>query len=519
LWLVQFVFLCLWISSTAANSAGAVLCGDTDGDGLFETEDIQDCIDALAGPGPHVVGLAPDTIFEPHFTDASLFYNSMAFVELESQVTLDCQGSTIRGIDHLAKQSPSGWTSGLWVVTNSDHSTDSQSDIWVRNCVIDGGMPASYDEDLEPFDHDLYIGFALYGVERGGIVDSRVHDTHHACIYVRSSQDIAIRNNRLDDCGGANNQGAFGQPSVYLFQEGPTIQERITVRRNRAVRAGRALYNTRVSETNPEYQTAWMRGVVFEDNHGDQQGNSRPCIALAGARDVVARRNTCVNTAGISTTSTNSSYCTDNPAVTIAPAREASCLENVLIENNWLRDTKSINGNGAITVHDYHDGITLRNNHIEGTEQLSSASVPCMRWENPLRNFEVDGLCAMECDAWGLDQLPTSLDQVGAPPDEAIALRKVVLLGTRLEGVLFRKRLEGLVVDRLAVRDSGEAPVLALGELAGAAFTELDFGQGPLPEWAQGVCADSVWALPPWATWVIGSSLLFVALIAHRRLV
>ena len=509
--------LCHLIAFPALSRAAEILCGDTDLDGLFETEDIQACINALDGPGPHVVRLVAATIFEPHFTDTASFYNAIGFVELESGITLDCQGSTIRGIDHVAKQAPSGWDFALWVVTNSDHLNDSQSNIWVRNCVIDGGMPAKYNEDSEPFEHDAYMGFALYGVDSGGISASQVRDTHHACVYIRNSQDIFVEDNQFDACGGANNDGSAEQPAVYLFQAGQTVQERITVRRNSAVRAGRALFNTRTSEANAEYQTAWMRDVTFEDNYGDQQGNSKPCISLAGTRGVVARGNTCVNTAGIYTTSLNSSYCADNPAVPINPGAEASCLENVLIEGNLFQNTQSVAGNGALTIHDYHDSITVLNNRVIVTERLGTANVPCMRWETPLRNFAVDGLCGTECDAWGIDQLPSSLDQVGAPPDEAITLRNIVLLGTRLEGLLLRKRLEGLVVDRLAVRDSGGLPMLALGELVGETITNLDLDEGPLPTWAAGVCASAVPALFPGAGPITVLIIVVAGMIVSRR--
>ncbi|HXV36993.1 MAG TPA: right-handed parallel beta-helix repeat-containing protein, partial [Myxococcota bacterium] len=260
-------------------------CGDTDADGLYETEDIQACLDDLQGPGPHVVTLVPDAVFEPHL-DAAPYYNELGFVELASHTTLDCQGSTIRGIGHTAKRAPSAW-GPLWVVTNSDHVSHSQLEIWVRNCVIDGGMPASYDEDLEPFDHDIYMGFGLYGVHGGGLIESRVQNTHHACAYVRSSHDIEIDDNEFSDCGGANNQGSFGQPAVYLFQEGEQIEERIFVRRNWAIRAGSSLFATRISEANPQFQTAWMRDVVFEYNYGNQQGSGKPCFVLRGVRGVV----------------------------------------------------------------------------------------------------------------------------------------------------------------------------------------------------------------------------------------
>jgi len=506
--------LCLVCVGSASATAADVVCGDTDTDGLFETEDIQQCIDSLAGPGPHRVTLVADTTFEPHFTDAASFYNVLAFVELESNITLDCQGSTIRGIDHLAKQSPSGWSFALSVLTNSDHTTASQSDIWVLNCGIDGGMPTVYDENAQRFDHDNYIAFSFDGVQGGGIVGSHVHDAHHACVYVRNSSDILIEDNDLVDCGGANNLGDFAQPAVYLFQVGAVAQERITVRRNRAVRAGRVLYATRISEANPEFQTAWMRDVLFENNYGDQQGNGAGCIMLRGVRGIAALGNTCVNSNGIQTTSLNTAYCSDNPDPSVFPLGESSCLEDVLIEGNTLRSTQSPSSTGAISVYNHHDGVTVRNNRVIGTEGPAPALVGCMRWETPLRDFEVDGFCGMRCDAWGIEQSALSIEQLGSPPNEAITLRNVVILEPQAEGALFRTRLEGLVVDGLAVRDSGGVPFLALDELVGETLTNLDFEDGPLPGWANDVCAPAVPALAPWATWMLRACLVVVGVIA-----
>jgi hypothetical protein len=502
-----FVGVTLGYASTAAE----LICGDTDGDGLYETEDIQECLDNLDGPGPHSVVLAADMIFEPHLSQAP-YYNSLGFVELDSSTTLDCQGSTIRGIEHVDKQAPSAWGS-LWVVTNSDHG-GSQSDIWVRNCVIDGGMPSSYNEDAQPFDHDLYMGYALYGVERGGLIGSRVQNTHHACAYIRSSIDIDIDDNQFVDCGGANNAGSFGQPAVYLFQQGQLVQERISVRRNWAIGSGSALYATRISEANAEFQTAWMSDVTFEDNYGNQQGRGKPCLMLRGVRGVVVRGNTCEYTQGILTTDLNSSYCSDNPAIPIDPIGESSCLENVLIEDNVLRNVESVASTGALSIYDYHDGVIVRRNRVERTERLGTSWVPCMRWKNPIRNLEVENLCGFDCDGWGIEQHPASVDQVGSPIEEAVTMRNIVINGSRLEGVLLRKRLEGFVLDGLAVRLSQEEPFLVLGELVGESLTRIDTAEGPLPEWAESACP----VPEPNSTLLLVSGCGFLAAIGRRRM-
>ena len=127
------------------------------------------------------------------------------------------------------------------------------------------------------------MGYSLYGVERGGLIDSRVQNTHHACVYIRSSVDIDIDDNQFVDCGGANNAGGFGQPAVYLFQKGHFVQERISVRRNWAIGSGSSLYATRISEANAEFQTAWMSDITFEDNYGNQRGRGKPCLMLRGS--------------------------------------------------------------------------------------------------------------------------------------------------------------------------------------------------------------------------------------------
>jgi len=148
------------------------------------------------------------------------------------------------------------------------------------------------------------------------------------------------------------------------------------------------------------------------------------------------------------------------------------------------------------------------------TEGPAPALVGCMRWETPLRDFEVDGFCGMRCDAWGIEQSALSIEQLGSPPNEAITLRNVVILEPQAEGALFRTRLEGLVVDGLAVRDSGGVPFLALDELVGETLTNLDFEDGPLPGWANDVCAPAVPALAPWATWMLRACLVVVGVIA-----
>ena len=506
--LLRLASLALSLLFAPGVAAEEILCGDTDGDGLFETEDIQQCLDALQGGPPHVVRLIEDQVFEPHFS-APPFYNPIGLVELESDTTLDCQGSMIRGVDDVAKRAPNAWGS-LWVVTNSNHVSNTQSDIWVRNCEIDGGMPASYNETSDPFDNDIYMGFALYGVARGGIVDSYVHDTHHSCVYIRNSQDVGVDDNQFQDCGGASNAGSFGQPAVYLFQAGSTAQERISVRRNTALRSGAAMYNTRISEGNPEFQTTWMRDVLFEDNFGDQDGSPHPCVYLRGVRGVVVRNNTCVNSLGIFTSSLSTGFCSDNPPVPVDAFAESNCLEDVLIEDNVISNTQSAGATGGINLYDYHDGVTVRRNRVTGTTRLAGSPVPCLRWQTPMRDFEIDGLCALGCADAGIEQHPVSPDQIGVPANEQVVLRDVVVQTAGAEGMVLRKRLEGLTVHQLAVRDALGDAFLSLGELVAPTLTGFDLDPGPLPVWAHQVCS------PPVPIFSIGTMrlLLLPVLIA-----
>ncbi len=496
--MLRMLAIALTILLSSAVEAEVVLCGDTDLDGLFETEDIQQCVDGLSGPGPHVVRLIGGTVFEPH-VDTPPFYNSIGFVELDSDTTLDCQGSAIRGIDDVTKRAPTAW-GGLFVVTNSDHWNDSQSEIWVRDCEIDGGMPASYDEDTYPFDNDAYMGFALYGVSGGGLVNSHVHDTHHACVYIKNSQDIDIDDNLFEDCGAANNLGNYAQPAVYLFQEGQTVQERISVRRNRAVSAGTALYNTRISQFNAEFQSAWMRDILFEDNVGDQLGGHLRCMMIRGVRGIVIRGNTCSNSTGISTASHPTAYCSDNPATPVNRIAESYCLQNVLIEDNLLTGSTG-SESAAITIYDYQDGLTLRRNRIRGTTRSSTGPAPCLSWQTPLRDFQVDGLCALDCADQGVEQHSLSQDQAGVPANEHIVLKDIVVLRAGAEGVLLRRRLEALTVDRLAVRSTLGVAFRVLGKLVAPILTGLDILEGPpLPEWTSEVCPPEIPAMSgsPW---------------------
>ena len=59
--------------------------------------------------------------------------------------------------------------------------------------------------------------------------------------------------------------------------------------------------------------------------------------------------------------------------------------------------------------------------------------------------------------------------------------------------------------------------MLALGELVGETLIDLNLGNDPLPNWANGVCASAVPALPPGAGWIVGAGLLVVGVIACLR--
>lgn len=451
-------------NGASAPAAAVVICGDRDEDGRFETADIQGCIDE-APPEPVVIELLPGLTYEAPL-DPGRFDNAFGFVELESAMTLDCRGSRIRGIDAQAKVAPNRW-GGLIVVTNSDHIGNSQHDVWVRNCEIDGGMPSSYDEDADPFDTDTYLGFALYGVTRGGLTDSRVHDTHHACVYVRNSKDILVENNQLESCGGANNLGSHAQPAVYLYQSGSTSLERVTVRDNRAVHAGSSLYNTRVERGNAEYQTAWMRDVVFEGNYGEQLGNGIPCLSIRGAREIRVSNNTCVRTGGLRLSGRTRGFCSENPPV---PADfgdwESGCVQNAVIEGNTLIDSELEGMPAAITIFDYHENVRLIDNAVVGARQtIPTSPKSCFAWQAPVRGLVIDRLDVSECEGAGVDQLPH--DPLAAPAQDApVVFSQVAVQNAGWMGVLIRTHAAAVDFDGLTVGETRYEPVLVQGPLA-----------------------------------------------------
>jgi hypothetical protein len=213
-----------------------------------------------------------------------------------------------------------------------------------------------------------------------------------------------------------------------------------------------------------------MRQITFDGNRGDQDGNGLPCMVLRGARGMEVRGNTCVETAGILTSNASRRFCSENPAVAVDGIAESSCLESVVIEDNLLIDGRSELRNGAISVYAYHDGVTVRNNQVRGTTRWGSAPVPCVRWETPVRGFLLDGLVASACDGPAIEQAASSLDQVGAPAEEAIALLNLEIDGAAEEGLLLRTRLEGLEIDGLDVRGTGREGIRANGPLVAAAI-------------------------------------------------
>ena len=366
--------------------------GDWDGDGNYELADVQAAIDALTDPGQRRVELQPGAVYRA--IDPVSPGHVYGLVELPSHTTLDCQGATLEGMDPNQFEA-SSWPLGTATLTNERHAAQDDVDIHIFDCVVTGGMPPSYDS-IRLTNH-TYMGISLIGVRGASVVASVVRDTHHACIYVKNSADVLIEGNQLERCGAVNDIRNFlTQPAVYLFQAGRFVTERITVRGNTALLAGNALFNTRVSATNDEYQTAWMRDIHFESNYAEDEDGD-VCFNLRGARSVRVVGNHCHRTAGIYLSDRNTDYCANNPPAAQNPNAESGCLEDVSLEQNLLTDSFTVDSNALIHVQDFHDRVTIRDNAVLG----ATGPAPSFRIDLPARDLLVERLeledCAQSC--------------------------------------------------------------------------------------------------------------------------
>lgn len=402
------------------------IVGDTDGNGSLELRDVQQAIASLDDPGAKRVELQPGRIYRPGDL-LSLPVGQFGLVELPSDTTLDCKGSRIEGVDRDAFDLGT-WSGLLATVTNADHGLQTASEVHIRDCEITGGMPPSYSG--LGFPHWTYMGVALIDVTNASIVGSHVHDTVHACIYVKNVIDLLVEGNEMERCGASGHQGASPtQPGFYLHQTGTRPVERVVVRNNSVVHAGNSLYNIRLAAANTEYRTAWIRDVRFEQNYGEDDDGDY-CFGLRGPREIVVKANTCVRTGGLILGTRNDRYCSDNPTFISNGPAEADCVEDIRIESNLFLENTAVSSNGILSINDYHDGVVLVGNTVAGVS--GDPGAPSFEVEMPVRGLSVETLalsgCAGSCVSIG------GAPQIGVPADERISLSGILADGAGEHG-------------------------------------------------------------------------------------
>jgi hypothetical protein len=334
------------------------------------------------------------------------------------------------------------------------------------------------------FDHHTYMAVALIGVQTGGVVGSDIHDSLHACVYVRSSSDVYVHGNSLARCGGSRSTGGGFQPAVYIFQSGAVPTTRIHVQHNQVFESGAALFNTRISEHHDEYRTAWLTDIDFEFNYAEDDDGDF-CVLLRGVRGGRVRGNTCVRTGGIVLSTVNEQFCSDNGAVVGEGMQEGSCVEDVRIEYNTLLASRAFYNTGFIGISDFHERIAVVNNRVYGGERLGANAISSLKVQMPVRDLRIGDIDLLRCDGHCLEF--AGRDMLDAPLEEGVIVSQVDAQGassharTRSSHACFRlrARLEHAMFFALRARDCTDAALRADRGLANSYFLGFDFDGRP----------------------------------------
>ena len=127
-------------------STDYIQCGDYDGDGTTEIDDINACFAVLTGSPKHVFVL-PGSYAAPASTA-----NTQGLIELASNETLECAGSdlvTLHGSQFI-QGTPTATQIDLAVVANGP--SNAGLNIQVLNCGIDGGVRSGWSWDASDID-------------------------------------------------------------------------------------------------------------------------------------------------------------------------------------------------------------------------------------------------------------------------------------------------------------------------------------------------------------------------------
>lgn len=417
--------------------------GDWDDDGVLETDDVQAAVDALTDTGTKTVNVMAGVYQPPDQAPAG-----PGLIQLKNNTTLACApGAVLLGLP----PPPAGPDVSIATVTNADHAHGNIG-IDVTGCEITGGMPASYDST--GWQQVTRMGVYLNTVTNGQVLNNRVHDTLHSCLYAKNSREIFLNDNVVEDCGGYRDVSTrVGQPGIYLYSTTNGTTENVWVGGNIVRRTGSSALNLRRNDT-----SGLLRNIVLAGNWVEDTDVGTDCVTIRGADGITVRDTTCQRTGPIGTAPNAAGfYSSGTPHV--------DSVRGLTIQNVQMLQVH--NGPG-IYLRGFVEDATLLDVRVNGTEGFNA----CVQLKTPSLRTSIDGLTAEQCAGAGfLQETCAACGQ----PGEGLVLRNVEIHGADVVTPLDNAPEAG-------IRFSGIVRDLLLEDvsISGASGSGIDFGPNQL---------------------------------------
>lgn len=437
-----------------------VYCADYDDDGALEMADVRLCVGALTDTGDKTVAIMPGNYAAP--ADPEVDYPAagdsgepaFGLIDLPSNMTLTCITPRACKLNN-ATVGDSG--QDYAVISNEDHTTGN-TDIVIEGLEIDGaeGDDAYSGTSLSV---NQRMGIFLRGTTGSRVENNFVHDTHHTCIYTSNSTSDTILNNRVDDCGGAEQTSGttIAQPGIYLFATGSHSTSGTRVIGNRISKAKGNGINTRVNAA-----TDSIVDIEIANNYlSDGVSGQGYAISIRGVDGADIRGNTSLRYGGGLTTYASASVYYSSGATNFF---ESSRRLNV--HGNTFKDSNhATTQNAGIYVGPYLEDSQFVGNIVDGT---TTVNTHCLVVKGPERRVRFDGFKLSRCAGYGLTDAGTGSiagDQAWVFTDLSIEGTDWIgkTTGGRFPGIFFQ-----LAHDSLVIREA---------RIAGATDAEIQFGQ------------------------------------------
>jgi hypothetical protein len=450
----------------------------------LETADIQLCIEALTDTGPKVVILLPGAYQPP--TDPTADYPSVgdaglvagvdaALVQITSNTQVTCLA---KGLCRIVGM-PAAGASANWAVVSNADIIGGNTNVTVSNVEIDGGEgDVAYDPTL------------ITATSRAGLIfefctdcevrDSWIHDTHHACAYIRNWTRNAVIDNKLEDCGGWSQTGTtLSQPALYGFVNGFNSVG-FLARGNEILNATASGINTRINEiVNSPTGTIVDFDLIDNDIH-DLIASGAPAISLRGVNGGNVKGNNSRDSLGLVLTSgVPGSGQSCAPDCYLSNGNPFANKNLQIDDNHFSQLLSTTTQQGGINIGAYQDDIVLNGNKVTGTNTASSVNTHGVIVESPQRRFHINGLTVTEMFGRGFYQSGASGSRAGT---EGWLLENITVdgvdwaskvSGARVAGMYFEGDNDNLTMRNIFLRAATDPELQFVESLTNSVIESL----------------------------------------------